>query len=317
MCQYLPDCSRERRMVRIALAVLALLLLALAGACLWQEARYLRIRREIVQDRQPILHGDVFHVLTLLELAPGAELFGAVRRFGDAVESGGGGRVVYAGKVALDALSSKQLTSQYGEEVRWSAVVLAQYASPAQWERGAASAAMREALGAFARHHSTGMERSAAQNLALPLVLLGVRARQIVSGAPSHFPFERAEDLPELVERLAIPRLAAERELGARAAVVVNLNREGTAEEQAADRRYVAEMFGLMAEGVHGPMHVGRAVRLEGEGEAAFDRVALVYYPGVDYFADMARSRFYRAIVGGKQLGDAQASITVPILDRL
>jgi hypothetical protein len=302
-------------MAHVVLAIVALVLLTVAGACLWQEARYLRIRREIVQDRQPILHGDVFHVLTLLELAPGAELFESVRRLRDAVEAGGGGRFVYAGKVALDALSSAQLTSRFGEEVRWSVVALVQYASRADWERAAASAPVREALGAFARSHSTGMERSAAQNLALPLVLLWVRARQIAMRAPSHFPFERAPDLPEIVERLAIPRLAAERELGRRAAVVVNLNREGTAEDQAADRGYVSEMFGLMAEGVHGPMHVGRAVRLEGEAE--FDRVALVYYPGVDYFADMAQSRFYRGIVGGKQLGDAQASITVPILDRL
>jgi hypothetical protein len=302
-------------MARVVLAIVALVLLSVAGACLWQEARYLRIRREIVQDRQPLLHGDVFHVLTLLELAPGRELFESVRRLRDAVEAGGGGRFVYAGKVVLDALSSAQLTSRFGEEVRWSAVALVQYASRADWERAAASAPVREALGAFARSHSTGMERSAAQNLALPLVLLWVRARQIATGAPSHFPFERAPDLPEIVLRLAIPRLAAERELGRRAAVVVNLNREGTAENQAADRGYVSEMFGLMAEGVHGPMHVGRAVRLEGEAE--FDRVALVYYPGVDYFAEMAQSRFYRGIVGGKQLGDAQASITVPILDRL
>ena len=297
------------------LAVVALVLLAVVGACLWQEARYLRIRREIVQDRQPILHGDVFHVLTFLELAPGAELFESVRRLRDAVRTGGGGRVVYAGKVALDALSSKQLTARFGEEVHWSAVVLVQYASRSEWARAAASAPVRDALGAFARSYSTGMERSAAQNLALPLVLLWVRAHQLLTGAPSHFPFERAPDLPPLVERLAIPRLAAERALGTRAAVVVNLNREGSAEQQASDRAYVSEMFGLMAEGVHGPMHVGRAVQLEGEAE--FDRVALVYYPGVDYFADMARSRFYRGIVAEKQLGDAQASITVPILDRL
>lgn len=302
-------------MARSVLAIVALVLLSVVGASLWQEARYLRIRREVVQDRQPILHGDVFHVLTLLELAPGGDLFGAVRKLRDVVETGGGGRVVYAGKVALDALSSAQLVEHFGGTVRWSAVVLVQYASRADWERASASGAVREALGAFARSYSTGMERSAAQNLALPLVLLWVRARQIATGAPSHFPFERAPDLPEIVERLAIPRLTAEREFGRHAAVVVNLNREGTADEQAADRGYVSEMFGLMAEGVHGPMHVGRAVRLEGEAE--FDRVALVYYPGVDYFADMARSHFYRGIVGGKQLGDAQASITVPILDRL
>jgi hypothetical protein len=118
-----------------------------------------------------------------------------------------------------------------------------------------------------------------------------------------------------VVENAGLARLAAERELGRHAAVIVNLVREGSAEQQEADRGYVRQMFGLMAEGAHGPMHVGRAVRLE--SGADFDGVAIVYYPGVDYFADMARSRCYQGILGGKQLGDTQVSITVPILDRL
>jgi len=302
-------------MIRIALVVVALVILAAAGACVWQEARYLRLRRHVVQDHQALLHGDVFHVVTFLEIAPGADLFAAVRRFRDAAETAGGGRMVYAGKVALNALSSSQLVERFGAEVAWSAVVLVQYPSRAVWERAARSDEFREALTAFPHSHSTGMQRSAAENLVIPLVLLAERARQIVTRAASHFPFERAADVPADFEGAAMQRLSAERNLGRSAVVIVNLTRSGTADQQAADRAYVGEMFGLMAEGVHGPMHIGRAIRIEGNAE--FDRVALVYYPGIDYFADMARSRFYRGIVGGKQLADTQASITVPILDRL
>jgi hypothetical protein len=45
--------------------------------------------------------------------------------------------------------------------------------------------------------------------------------------------------------------------------------------------------------------------------------VAIVYCPGVQFFADMLRSEFFQGIIGGKQLGDTQAVITVPILDLL
>ena len=58
-----------------------------------------------------------------------------------------------------------------------------------------------------------------------------------------------------------------------------------------------------------------RAAR--GQGEAEFENVVLVYYPGVRFFADMVQSEFFQGIVGDKQLGDTQSTITVPVLDRL
>ena len=65
----------------------------------------------------------------------------------------------------------------------------------------------------------------------------------------------------------------------------------------------------------HGPMHMGSAVTLE--GDASFKTVAIVYYPGVSYFAKLVSSRFFLGIIGDKQLGDTQAVPTVPILSRL
>ena len=67
--------------------------------------------------------------------------------------------------------------------------------------------------------------------------------------------------------------------------------------------------------GGHGPVHVGKAIKLEGDAE--FDQVVLVYYPGVQYFADMVQSTFYTGIYSNKQLGDTLSSITVPILQLL
>ncbi len=301
-------------MVRWTLVVA---LVGIASLVLWQELRYLHARRTAVHDAQPLLHsGRVFHVVTLLSFAGGddGELFAAMRELRNASESGGDSQVVYAGKVAVNALASQQLVARFGGEVPWSAVLLTQFDSRAAADRVLASDGYRQALTRFGQAYSCGMQRSAWLNLGIPVVLLGKRVQQLLSGAPSHFPFiPAAQSEPAIEERAA--QLLAAREYGAHAVVVVNLVREGTAANAAADRRYTAQMFGMMAEGVHGPMHAGATVPLAMEDE--FDRVALVNYPGVQYFADMMRSRFYRDIVGEKQLADTQASITVPVLDRL
>lgn len=298
--------------------LLALIVLVGLGlAMVWQQRRYLRVRRERVQDGQVLFHSPrVFHVVTFLELAPGGDLFESVRKLRDLLEAGGSAKVIYAGKVALNALQSAQLEAVFGEAVPWDAVIFTQFPSFEAWERARQGQDLQRALAGFRRTYSHGMKRSPWLNLLLPQALLARRVAQIVRREPSHYPFEI---LPE-GERTIPPdarleRLAAERELGERAAVVVNLVLPGTPEQRAADRGYVRRMFGLMAEGVHGPMHMGRAVTLE--KDTHFDRVALVYYPGVDYFRKMATSRFYQGILGGKQLGDTQASITVPILGLL
>jgi hypothetical protein len=309
-----------------ALAVLATVAVA------WQELRYFEIRRSVVEDRQPLLHSSAsFHVLSFLHLtsesapiAPeftrsepdagdDATLISALRVTKQALEHGGNARVVYVGKVAANALTSTQLEAEFGERVPWSAIVLTQFDSRETAQQVLEGAQYRTAIAAFERHYTTGFRRSPWLNLGVPVVLLGKRIGQIATAARSHFPFVPGALNPNL-EAVAAA-LRAEREHGENAVVVVNLIREGTGEQTAADRQYTSRMFGLMAEGAHGPMHVGDAVAIA-DG-ARFDRVALVYYPGVTYFGDMLRSRFYRGIVGDKQLGDTQASITVPLLDHL
>ncbi len=47
------------------------------------------------------------------------------------------------------------------------------------------------------------------------------------------------------------------------------------------------------------------------------NNVVIVYYPGVEYFAEMLQSEFFTGIVGGKQLGDTLSSPTVPLLPHL
>ena len=292
------------------LAVLGLV--GLAAAMVWQHLRYLRARRDVVQDHQPALYASaVFHVITLLRVTEGADPIEEVRKLRDQLETATGPRLIYAGKVAVNALSSSQLG-----DVSWSAAVLVQYPSKQAHAEVRASEGYKRALSGFAQTYSHGLERDALRNLMVPQLLLALRVRQLLSGAPSHFPFEPDPDhsLPaETAQRME--RLLGELELGAEAVVVVNLLKHGTPEQRVADRAYGMRMAGMFAEGAHGPMHIGDAVTLE--GGARFDRVALVYYPGVEHFAAMGRSRFFQGIVGGKQLGDTQASVTVPMLDRL
>ena len=74
-----------------------------------EHVGYLEIRREIVQDRQPILYADsAFHVVTLLALAPDQALFPAIDGFVEASEAAGA-TVVYAGQVAVVVIESRQI----------------------------------------------------------------------------------------------------------------------------------------------------------------------------------------------------------------
>ena len=114
---------------------------------------------------------------------------------------------------------------------------------------------------------------------------------------------------------LLVAGLLAHREYGEDAVVVLNFVKNGTAEQRAANSGYAAQMLRLMAEMGNGPRHIGDAVTLEGEAE--FDDVVVVYYPGVEYFAELLQSDFFTGIVGGKQLADSFSSPSVPLLPHL
>jgi hypothetical protein len=292
--------------------LLVVALLAVAG----QHYRYLRTRRDMVADRQELLHSSsAFHVATVLALSPGQELLSGVRGFVAAIE-GAGAKVVYAGKVAVNALRSSQIRQD-----EWDAFVLAQYPSREAYSASEANPDTQKARSSFANSYALGMQRSPWLNLAIPVGLLGIRAVDIIKRRPARYPFRPAKELDRLPAVMQEGRarmvegLLANREYGKDALVVLNFVKNGSAEQRAANSGYGFEMFGLMAEMGNGPMHVGNAVTLE--GGAKFDNVIIVYYPGVEYFAEMLQSEFFTGIVGGKQLGDTLALPTVPLLPHL
>ena len=274
---------------------------------MWQHLRYRRVRRIAAHDHQGVLHSrSTFHVVFFLSVDPEGDPVADVRALRRATV-GSPAAWIYAGKAVIAPLRSAQM----GEK-DWEAVVLLQYPSRAAYERHAQSAEMTSALGRFREVYAQGFQRSSLMSAMIPQLLLAVRVAQMVRRRPSHFPLTRtsSESMPLQASEIG-RRLLEESELGARAIVIVNLIRRGTREQRRADRRYTMAMFGAMAEGGYGPLHIGQAVQVERDYE--FDAVVLVYYPGVAFFVDLVHSDYFQGIYGDKQLGDSQAVITVPI----
>ena len=169
------------------------------------------------------------------------------------------------------------------------------------------------------------MARNAVQNLVLPLYLLALCARQIITREPPRFPFVEHPDpvvfrgaggVDRETQKKFLAHVVSENEQFSKdGLVVVNFQKDGNADQVKADSSYTREIMSLMAEVGHGPLHVGRAISLQDRVD--FDRVVLVYYPGVKYFIDMLQSTYYTSIFGNKQLGDNLSTPTVPILQHL
>jgi len=297
--------------VRLVAIALVVLVLVACSAMVWQHSRYVGIRRDLLHDRQATFYAsDVFHTLIYLRTAPGKDVIEEVRAFKQAT-AGSEASWIYAGKTALAPLASAQVGENH-----WTAVVFLQYPSRGAYALHAESDSMKEALARFEETYTQGVRRGAMTNLMIPQGLLAYRLFQLVTFRPSYFPFARAKDHERFPEAEEYARqLLEEKELGAEALLIVNLVKDGTPEEQAANRSYGASMLGAMAEAGYGPIHAGRPVRLERNYD--FDSTLLVFYPGVEFFAELMRSEFSQSIYGNKQLGDTQANITVPILDRL
>jgi len=298
----------------VSLLVLGLIAV-LVAAMGWQHFRYLNWRRAMAQDHQPLLHSSsAFHVISYLRLEPGDDLVESLAKARETLERAGGSQWIYAGKVVLMGLRSSQLG-----EAQWDAIVMSQYDSREAYDAVARSNAHSQAFAHFDASYHHGMQRSAALNLAMPMIFLGMRVADIVNGVPVIDPYDGASDEDLAGRNLALerirPAIEAARAYNENAAVVFNLARSGSAAEQEANRGYGRKMLGLFAAKGHGPSHMGKSVTIEGDAE--FDDVNIVYYPGIDYLISLMRSKFYNGIVGGKQLGDTQAIPTVPILDRL
>lgn len=283
--------------------------LVVAAVMLWQHGRYREFRQAHAQDRQSSFYaGDAFHVLWLLELAPGQPLEQSLRRFVGAVEEASG-TPIYAGRAAGSTIVSNQL-----ETSEWDAVLLAQFPS-----RGAYEVASLESVRApFQNSYAQGFTRPVMLNLVLPQMVLGLRLVDLVTFQPSIFPVvpdpNLAVDEPKNARAAEI--FAALREGAQDGVVFVNLVHDATPEQQAsASGVHPRKMGRAMAEGGYGPLHVGDAVTLEGDVD--FDRVMINFYPGLEFFRSLMSSTFIQETIRGYEPTGMEAMPTVPILDRL
>jgi len=300
--------------VSLFLALGASLLIA---AVAWQHLRYLRVRRERLEDRQPLFYsGGAFHTVTFLKVdaSLGREgEFAALAALRRAIEVPGGGRVVYAGLVAVNMAASTRLPNE------WSALLLAQYPSREAFQRQREGAKYKHALDGCERSYVHGFQRPMLVNLGIPLALGWMRVRDILLRRKPILPFEPLayeEALPPIqAKREEILAFDDYRDIRDDAVVVVNLIQPGTAAQRAADNAYTAEMMRGMAEGGYGPMHMGRAVSVD--GEPRYRNFVAVYYPGIDHMHAMIGSTFLNRVGPGKQLGDTLAVATIPVLEKL
>ena len=294
--------------------VALLILLALAvGAASWQHLRYLGVRRDAALDRQPLLYtGDTFHLVVFLrtEDDTDAAAIGALRELSEATTPIEGLEWIYAGWVVANGGASEQLGP-----AAWTACALLQLHSREDADKALAGG-LGAALARFPEVYVHGLDRPVATNLLLPQMLGLRRLASIARREPSSFPFAPREGEFALPEAAQLGERILRGESVTRDAVVIfNLIRAGSREQQERDAAYVGRMMAAMAEGGYGPIHMGRAVRVAGEAE--FDNVAIVFYPGVRFFSEMIQSDFFQGIIGDKQLGDTQSTVTVPVLDRL
>ncbi|MEM8768969.1 MAG: hypothetical protein AAGE43_16095, partial [Pseudomonadota bacterium] len=149
----------------------------------------------------------------------------------------------------------------------------------------------------------------------VPQLLLALETWRQLTFAPDVLPFVPSPIEDDSRSAISTAMLAHADGLGRDAILIVNLARDGTPEQQAADAGYALAMLGLMADLRYGLMHIGNTVALEHNHE--FDQAMLVYYPGSGYFNDLSGSTFFQGIIGDKQLADTQATITVPITNLL
>ena len=188
--------------MKLLLGLISVLVLIVLLAIFFQQWRYVGIRRNLAGDRQALFHsGSVFHVVSLLKLAPDQELLSGVREFVDAVEKDGA-EVVYAGKTVINGRTSSQLP---GDD--WEAIVLTQYPSRAAWDAASASSEHRALESRFENIYSLGMKRSAGLNLAIPVALLRERVSQLVRREPARYPFHPVSRLPEQDSDASEPNL--------------------------------------------------------------------------------------------------------------
>ena len=301
--------------MKLKISVLALLIFCVVAALMvHQHNHYMAARLDAVQDYQDAFHGDVFHVLTFVRAKEGQDFMVPL---GNLVNTAGNteAKLIYAGQVIHMGLRSQQIIETFGASADWHAIILQQFDDREAYQTYLERPEIQTAAAGFQQTYTHGFRRSATFNILLHQMLLAQRIWRQMTFAPDILPFQRSPAADIEFAAAGSPLLQHADGLGRDAILIVNLARDGSPEQQAANSSYASDMLGLMADLRYGPMHIGTTVSLEHGHE--FDQAMLVYYPGSRFFSDLSSSTWFQGIIGDKQLADTQACITVPITNLL
>lgn len=297
-------------MLNAMVAILTVLLLASA----WQRLRFRQIRRRLAQDRQRQFYPwDAFHVLVFFRLNRGDRLVETARAFNNQLVSTSKAHLVYAGQAAFTVASGQM------DQRNWDGVLLLEYPSRIDFQNHYASADMQDARNYFSDTYLHGMRRDRRASSSIPLFLLRQRLRDILLGRWRVQPLQTSpefETSPECqVWRDRASRLQAVAKINSQGLVVFSLIKFGQDGYLGAVETYGAPLLSRMAALNYGPLHIGRAVALE--GFARFNRVYIIYFPSAEYYANLLSSQYFSSFAGNPHLGDTIRVPTIPITHRL
>ncbi|MEZ5573206.1 MAG: hypothetical protein R3E64_14470 [Halioglobus sp.] len=296
------------------LKTIAAVLIITASVMLWQQWRYLRIRRNYAQDRQHQLHpGGVFHVIVFFKLKSGSRVIDCARRYTQQVISGSKARLIYAGQAAF-TMPSEQLGDR-----QWDGVLLFEYRSRAAFEEVRNTTESKDARALFADSYLHGMRRNRKTSAAVPQYLLRRLMKLLLRGEWRVPPLEASsqfETAPELeLWRSRVSRLRALQKINREGLVVFNLVKYSNAGSRGTVESFGSRLIPRMAALAYGPLHLGRSVALE--EFARYDRVFVVYYPSAHYLAELISSQYFQNFIDSALVSDTLWVPTVPITERL
>jgi hypothetical protein len=297
-------------MLEIFAAVLTVAVLTMG----WQHRRYLRVRRDLAQDRQRLLHASqTFHVIVFFKLRSGDRVADTARQFKQQLLSYCNAQLIYAGQTAF-TVNAEQMKAR-----EWDGVLLFEYPSRADYEQSRVDPRTNIARQLFADSYFHGMRRNRSASLWIPQNLLWLRVKDLLTGKwrvePLHASTEFATSPEFQIWRARAARLRALHEINRQGLVVFNLVKYGPDGHQGVLDAFGTRLASRMAAASLGPLHIGRSVALE--EFARFNHVYIVFYSNPGFFADLLSSQFFNSIAGNRTLVDSIRVPTAPITERL
>lgn len=289
--------------------------LALLAAIAYVLKKKQGIRLDTLKDHQSLLHSPyAMHSVTYLRAKDGADLIALCQAVAYALEASGG-KLIYAGKAIQVLVQSAQLP-----ETPWDALLLVQHPSRSAAIGSFAQAQTCDVLKQSAQCYTLLMRRSVVAGIMAPLLHSLCKVAKFFLG-PLGAPFTAVHEIQEPLIKAKLPVLQASLgrhgEAADKALVVCNfLKSHADPLMRRKNEIYGARMMRMLGEVDAGLQHFGWAEVLPGQALELVNpwmHVALVYYPGKEFFLQLVKSTFWEKFGKDKKEGDTLAVLTCPM----